>query len=216
MHAVQERSPRLTVLVEIVHLMVVHHGAIVMKSILPRRIDHGDRYDFVIGDMNAAEAALGNGCGTGQRRHTDPDDSEKTCGGILDGLLHVLAEMSHLGRSGVRAEKWLRIRCSMSQTDCGDISGGHHEFIRIGSGYEIYINEERRTPNGGYIPLAIPVPARRRKYRPINIVVWRSLREDNGARVKDPRGRLWGFTGLRGQVVCINQQSRVPLMPRII
>ena len=37
--------------------------------------------------------------------------------------------------------------------DCGDISGGHREFIRVGSGYEIYINEERRTPDGRYIPL---------------------------------------------------------------
>ena len=30
-----------------------------------------------------------NGCDTGERRHTDPDDSEKTCGCILDGLLHI-------------------------------------------------------------------------------------------------------------------------------
>ena len=56
----------------------------------------------------------------------------------------------------------------MSQADCGDISGSHREFIRVGSGYNIYINEVRRTPDGRYIPLAIPVPARRRKYRPIN------------------------------------------------
>ena len=42
--------------------------------------------------------------------------------------------MLHLDRSGVRAEKWPRIRCSVSQADCGDISGGHREFIRTGSG----------------------------------------------------------------------------------
>ena len=134
MHAVQKRTPRLTVLVELVHLMVVHHGAIVMKSILPRRIDHRNRYDLVIGEMYAAEAALGNGCGTGQRRHTDSDNRENTCGSILDSLLHVLAEMSHLGWSGIRAEKWPRVRRSVSQANCGDISGGHHEFIRTGSG----------------------------------------------------------------------------------
>ena len=46
-----------------VPLMVVHHRTIVMKSILPRRIDHRDRYGLVIGEMYAAEVALRNGCG---------------------------------------------------------------------------------------------------------------------------------------------------------
>lgn len=63
MHAVQERSPRLTVLVELVHLMVVHHRAILRVPRFQResRFDHGDRYDLVIRKMDATEAALGNG-----------------------------------------------------------------------------------------------------------------------------------------------------------
>jgi hypothetical protein len=48
------------------------------------RFDHRDGHDPVI--MDAAEVALGNGCGTGQRRHTnDSGNSEKTFGSILNG-----------------------------------------------------------------------------------------------------------------------------------
>jgi hypothetical protein len=156
MDAVQERSPRLTAPVELVHLMVVHHCAIWLKPTLRipafqsvGRIDHRNRDDFVISNMKAAEAAFRNGRGTGQGRHTDPDNGEQASGGILDGLLHVLAQMSHLCGLSARAERRTRIRRSMSQANCRDFSG-RHEFDRIGSGYRIYINEEGYLMGGTY------------------------------------------------------------------
>ena len=40
------------------------------------------------------QAALGNRGGIGLRRPTESDSSEQTCGGILDGLLHILAKVT--------------------------------------------------------------------------------------------------------------------------
>jgi hypothetical protein len=81
MDAVQERSPRLIVLVELVYLVVVHHCAIGICPALriPRfqregRIDHRKRNKLVVSNMDTAEAAFGNGDGTGKRRPTDPDN----------------------------------------------------------------------------------------------------------------------------------------------
>jgi hypothetical protein len=72
---------------------------------------------------------------------------------IRDGKAVILAHKSQLDSHERGCPRWI------AETSVVVIVS----FIRIGSGYEIYINEERRTPDGRYIPLAIPVPARRRK-----------------------------------------------------
>jgi len=55
--------------------------------------------------MYAAQAALRNRSSIGQRRPTDSDNREQANGGILDGLLHVFAEVTHLGGLGIRADR---------------------------------------------------------------------------------------------------------------
>jgi hypothetical protein len=111
--------------VEIVDLMVTHYSAVRLRPTLRiscfqrnSRMDHRDRDDLVISKMNAAQAALGNRSGIGQRRPTDSDNSEQTCGGILDGLLHVLAKVTHPGGLGVRADRRSYVRGSVSQANC--------------------------------------------------------------------------------------------------
>ena len=178
MDAVQERSLRGTILAEVVELMVAHYSAIGLGPALRisrfqrSRMDHRDRDDLVISEMNAAQAALGNRAGIGQRWPTDSDDSEQTYGGILDGLLHVLAKVANPGGLGARADIRSCVRGRVSQANCRDIGGRYREFKRIGSGYKISINDggHRRATHmdGGYLP--IPVPASRRKYTPNNIL----------------------------------------------
>jgi hypothetical protein len=184
MDAVQERPLGRTTLVEVVDLMVAHYSAIglgpALKISRNSRMDHRDRDDLVISKMNAAQAALGNRSGIGQRRATDSDNSEQTCGGILDGLLHVLAKVTHPGGLGVQADRRSCVRGSVSQANCRDIGGRYHEFNRIGSGYKISINEgghRRAKHDGGYLP--IPAPARRRKYTPNNILMFNVLRRED-------------------------------------
>ena len=82
------------------------------------RMDHRDRDDLVIRKMNAAQAALGNRIGIGQRRTTDSNNCEQTCGGIMDGLLHVLAKVANPGGLGIRAERRSCVRGSVSQVNC--------------------------------------------------------------------------------------------------
>jgi hypothetical protein len=152
MDAVQERSLRRTILVEVVDLMVAHYSAVGLRPTLRissfqrnSRMDHRNRDDLVISKMNAAQAALGNRSGVGQRRPTDSDNSEQTCGGILNGLLHVLAKVTHPGGLGVRADRRSCVRGRVSQANCRDIGGRYREFNRIGSGYKILINEGDHT-----------------------------------------------------------------------
>lgn len=137
---------------EVVDLMVAHYSAVGLRPTLRisrfqrnSRMDHRDRDDLVISKLNAAQAAPGNRSGIGQRRPTDSDNSEQTCGGIMDGLLHVLAKVTHPGRLGVQTDRRSRVRGSMSQANCRDIGGRYREFDRIGSGYKISINEGGRT-----------------------------------------------------------------------
>ena len=47
----------------------------------------------------------------------------EVCGSILDDLLHVLAEVTHPSGFGVQADGRPRTGRSMSQSDCGVISG---------------------------------------------------------------------------------------------
>ena len=54
--------------------------------------DHRDRYDLVIREIDKAEAPLGNGVALDNEGPLIPVISEKTRGGILNGLLHDLAE----------------------------------------------------------------------------------------------------------------------------
>ena len=148
MDAAQERSLGKATLVDVVDPMVAHYSAIGLKLTLRisrfqrnSRMDHRDRDDLVISKMNATQAALGNRGGIGQRRSTDSDNSEQTCGGILDGLLHILAKVTHPGGLDGRADRRSCVRGSMSQANCRDIGGRYREFNRIGSGYKIPINE---------------------------------------------------------------------------
>jgi hypothetical protein len=175
MDAVQERSLSRTVLVEVVDPVVARYSAVGLRPTLRisrfqrnSRMDHRDRDDLVISKMNAAQAALGNRSGIGQRRPTDSNNSEQTCGGIVDGVLHVLAKVTHPGGLGVRADRRTWVRGSVSQANWRDIGGRYREFNRVGSGYKISINEGGHTDVLGYLP--IPVPARRRKYTPNNIL----------------------------------------------
>ena len=95
--------------------------------------------------MNAAQATPGNRSGIGQRRPTESDNSEQTCGGILDGLLHVLAKVAHPGGLGVQGDRWTCVHNCMSQANCRDIDGRYRESKRIGSGYKISINDRDHT-----------------------------------------------------------------------
>jgi hypothetical protein len=88
--------------VDVVDPMVAHHSAVGLRLTLrisrfqrSSRMDHRNRDDLVISKINATQGALGNRGGIGQRRPTESDDSEQTCGGILDGLLHILAKVTH-------------------------------------------------------------------------------------------------------------------------
>ena len=78
MDAVQERSPRLTALVELVSLVVVHYRAIEILRIpnfqREGRVDHRKRNKLVKSNVDAAEAAFWNGRGIGERRPTDSDN----------------------------------------------------------------------------------------------------------------------------------------------
>jgi hypothetical protein len=76
------------------HQCVVHHRAIEMAPIPSLRIprfQHESRINH--DDLTVAETALGNGCGTGERRPGNPDNGEQA---HMDSLLHVLAEVLHL------------------------------------------------------------------------------------------------------------------------
>ena len=76
---------------------MMHHRDI---RVVPRfdresRVDYGDGNELMMSDLDAREA-IGDRGSTRQRRTTDADDSEETAGGVLNGLLHVLAEVMHL------------------------------------------------------------------------------------------------------------------------
>ena len=121
----------------------------------------------MIGDLDAADSVLGNVAAPGQRRAADTDDSEEACGSVLDGLLHVLAEVTHPSGFNVRADGWARIGRSVSQTERREFSSRDYSN-RIGDGFENKTSTKRAHKfDGGYIPR--PVPARRRKYTPNNM-----------------------------------------------
>ena len=88
-----------------------------------------------VGDLNAAESVLGSIAATGQQRAADTDDREEACGSVLDGLLHVLAEVTHPSRFGVRANERACIGHSVSQEDRREF-GGRNYSDRIGDGFE--------------------------------------------------------------------------------
>src|SRR5260221_13769229 len=120
MDPMQERALRLTLLVD-----MVHHRAIRMGSSLraPRfdhesRIDYRDRNELMMSELDAREA-IGDRGGTRQRRSADAGDGEETAGGILNDLLHVLADVMHLCRLCVWADSRSCIRRSMSHTNGG-------------------------------------------------------------------------------------------------
>src|SRR5712672_743591 len=113
MNAVQEWALRRTVLVELVHPMVIHCAIRILISRFDykSRFNHRDGDEFMVRNLDAGKAAIRDGSRT---RPTDTDYRKKTSGGILNGLLHILAEVTHLGRFGVRVDRWSHIRCGMS------------------------------------------------------------------------------------------------------
>ena len=76
---------------------MMHHRdtRVVPRFDRERRIDLGDRNELMMSDLDAREA-LGDRGSTRQRRTADADDREETAGGVLNGLLHVLAKVMHL------------------------------------------------------------------------------------------------------------------------
>jgi hypothetical protein len=49
----------------------------------------------MIRELNATESALGDILAIRRQRATDANDGEQACIGVLDGLLHVLANVTH-------------------------------------------------------------------------------------------------------------------------
>ena len=91
---------RLTLLVDMVHHRAIRMGSSLRPSCFDhkRRIDYRDRNKLMMSDLDARKA-LRDRSGTQQRRSTDANhDGKETAGGILNGLLHVLAEVMHLCR----------------------------------------------------------------------------------------------------------------------
>lgn len=80
------------------------------------RIECRDRDELMMSDLDTGKA-LGDGSGTGQRRSADADDGKEAAGGTLDGLLHVFAEVTHLGRPSVWANGRSSIGRGVSYTN---------------------------------------------------------------------------------------------------
>ena len=118
MNPMQERALRPTLLVDTVHHIGMGSGLGVPRFDHESRVDYRDGNDPMMSDLDPREA-LGDRAGTRQRRSTDANDSEETAGGILNSLLHILAEVMHLCRLGVWADSWSHIRRSMSYTNGG-------------------------------------------------------------------------------------------------
>ena len=68
---------------------------------------------LMMSNLDVGEA-LGDGSGTRWRRSTDADDGKAAAGGILNRLLHALAEVTHLGELGIWTISQSCIRCSVS------------------------------------------------------------------------------------------------------
>ncbi len=68
--------------------------------------------ELMMSDLDVGEA-LGDGSRTRWQRSTGAD-GEEAAGGILNHLLHVLAEVTHLGGLGVWTIGQSRVCCSMS------------------------------------------------------------------------------------------------------
>jgi hypothetical protein len=135
MNAMQERAPRMTVLV---HNCNVWMGA----SLRIARFDHESSRDdeLMMNNLDTGEA-LWDGNDIRLRRSTDANDGEEAAGSILDGLLHVLADVTHLGRLDVRANGRSSIRRSVSHTNGRKFSSRNPEIKRTGNGYKVYISE---------------------------------------------------------------------------
>jgi|SRR6267142_191111 len=82
------------------------------------RIECRDGDELMMSDLDTGKA-LGDGSGTGQRRSTDADDGKEAAGGTLDDLLHVFAEVTHLGRLSAWANGRSSIGRSVTYTNGG-------------------------------------------------------------------------------------------------
>lgn len=123
---------------------MVHYGGIRMDPTLripsfdhKSRFDGSSRDELMMGDVDPSDTAFEYGRGDGQGGTINPNDGEEAGGCALNGLLHVLTEMTHLGRLGIPPNSGLRMRSSMAQADGGELGSSDHDIQRIGSGYEI-------------------------------------------------------------------------------
>jgi hypothetical protein len=118
MDTVQKWSPRLTILMRPMHLTIVHCSGILVKPTCFQkdRIDHGSRDNFAISNTDAAEAA--SGVVLDSEGPLIPIKVSVGGGGILDCLLHVLAEVSHLHWLSTLAKRRSHIHSSVSQANC--------------------------------------------------------------------------------------------------
>jgi hypothetical protein len=154
MDTVQKWTAKMVVLVNLVH-SVSHHGGIwIMPTLSIPSFDHEGRFDprngdeMMMGDMNPSDGAFRRRRGDGQRGTTDPNGGEEAGSCVLNSILHVLTEMAHLGRLGVRANSGSHMRSSVAQADGGNLCGGDHDIQRVGSGYN-YIHQREASHEGG-------------------------------------------------------------------
>ena len=77
--------------------------------------------ELMMSNLDVGEA-LRDGSRTRWQRATDANDGEEVAGGILNRLLHVLAEVTHLGGLDVWAIGQSCVRRSVSQANSGNFS----------------------------------------------------------------------------------------------
>jgi hypothetical protein len=123
---------------------MAHYGSIRMDPTLRiPSFDHKSRFygrsldELMMGDVDPSDAAVEYGRGDGQGGTTNPNGGEEAGGCALNGFLHVLTEMTHLGRLGILPNNGLRMRSSIAQADGGELGSSDHDIERIGSGYQV-------------------------------------------------------------------------------
>jgi hypothetical protein len=123
MDALQEWSSRVTALLDL-----VVQGT--WPTLRTPRFDHErgstvrGRDELMMGDLDASNASFGDRYGTRRRGPTNmnTDYSKEASGGILNGFLHILADVTDLGRLGFRANNRWGICCSVSKANGGYLS----------------------------------------------------------------------------------------------
>jgi hypothetical protein len=142
MGAVQERAIE-AVLLGHVHRVRPYGGALATRHRTAWcgriRLDGRAESDLVRhgprgGDLDAGDAALGNGCSDGHRVLADSDQGKKAGSRTLDGLLHVLAEVAHLRlwlTDGEIVGAGACVHCCVSHADGGGVLRCHQDMQRV-------------------------------------------------------------------------------------